>query len=58
MIESINGGSINKPVSYRSRKSNPISNSNASKSKAQTVVKNDEHKKMQLNEQLVKNSPS
>jgi hypothetical protein len=50
MIESINGGSINKPVSYRSRKSNPISNSNASKSKAQTVVKNDEHKKMQLNE--------
>jgi len=46
MVESINGGSINKPASYRSRKSNPISNSNASKSKAQTMLKNDQYGKM------------
>jgi hypothetical protein len=40
MIENLNSASGNKKSSYRSRKSNPISNLSASRSKAQTVVVN------------------
>ncbi len=41
MIENLNSASGNKKSSYRSRKSNPISNLSASRSKAQTVIVNE-----------------